>query len=162
MRKQESEREADLRAKKAIAEMELMKIKRQRKKLSSTTKSSNNVSYGAKFMFMFAVVLAIGAYMRQHTPEETKMTFTEAKEYCAEQGKLLPLTMDDDPEHLLNVYALEGKAYWSADKKLLYNMNTGHTSYPPNAKHYVLCVAENGKTGASPIGPRTVDFSSAK
>jgi len=151
MKKRESERATDIRAKKAIAEIELLKIKRQREKLSSTTKTSNNVSYGAKFMFMLAVVLGVAAYMRQHTPEETKMSFTEAKEYCSEQGKLLPLTMNDDPEHLLNIHALEGKAYWTADKKLLYNMDLGHTSYPPNAKHYVICVNENGKKEASSI-----------
>ena len=155
MRKKESEREADLRAKKAIADIELMKIKRQ-EKLAGRKESGGKVTIGAKFMFMLAIVLAVGAYMRQHTPEETKMSFAEAKEYCSKQGKLLPLTMDDDPEHFLNVYALEGKAYWSADGKLLYNMNLGHTSYPPNAKHYVVCVDENGKTGANPVGSHAV------
>lgn len=152
MKKRESKLDTDIQAKKAIAEIEMMKIRRQGKSACSSD-SSGKITTSAKFMFMMAIVLAIGAYMRQHTPEETKMSFEEAKEYCAQQGKLLPLTMDDDPEHLMNVYALEGKAYWSADGKLLYNMNLGHTSYPPNAKHNVVCVDKNGKKGASHIGP---------
>ena len=156
MRKTESEREADKRAKKAIAELELMKIERQQK-AQNKRDPDGGISLGTKITFVIAVVLAVVVSMKQHTPEETKMSFTEAKEYWAEQGKLLPLTMHDDPEHLSNLYTLEGKAYWTAEGKLIYNMDLGHQSYPPNTKHYVICVEENGKTHSTPIDA-TISF----
>ncbi len=112
----------------------------------------------SSFLGSFHIVLGVVVYMRDHSPEETKFSFAEAKAYCEEQGKLLPLTLDDDPKHLLNLQALEGKAYWSEKGELLYNMDLGHQSYPPNAKHYVVCVDENGKTGSSPIGSKPVSF----
>jgi hypothetical protein len=153
MKKQE-ERQADQRAKKAIAKIELMKLKRQKKAYKSPESSS--MSMGTKVTIIVAMVLGVVVYMKQHSPEETKFSFVDAKDYCIEQGKLLPLTLDDDPEHLLNLHALEGKAYWSAEGKLLYNMDLGHQSYPKDAKHYVVCVDENGKTGATPIGATAI------
>jgi hypothetical protein len=150
MKKTEMERDADKRAKKAISKIELMKLKRQQKAYKAPESSS--MSIATKIIIIVAIVLGIVVYMKQHSPEETKFSFVDAKAYCMEQGKLLPLTLDDDPEHLLNLYALEGKAYWSAEGKLLYNMDLGHQSYPKDAKHYVVCVDENGKTAATPIG----------
>ena len=151
---EQEERQADQRAKKAIAKIELMKLKRQQK--AYKTPESSSMSMRTKIIITVALVLGAVAYTRQHSPEETQFSFTEAKAYCAEQGKLLPLTLDDDPQHLLNIHALEGKAYWSAEGKLLYNMDLGHQSYPPDAKHYVVCVDENGETGAIPIGATAI------
>jgi len=150
MKKTEMDRDTDIRAKKALAKIEMMKLKRQQK--AYKTPESSSMSMGTKVTIIVAMVLGAVVYMKQHSPEETKFSFVDAKAYCMEQGKLLPLTLDDDPEHLLNLYALEGKAYWSAEGKLLYNMDLGHQSYPKDAKHYVVCVDENGKTGATPIG----------
>ncbi len=149
MREAEVEREADKRAKKAIAKIEMMKLKRQQK--AYKTPESSSMGMGTKITITVALVLGAVVYMRQNSPDETKFSFADAKAYCAEQGKMLPLTLDDDPQHLLNIHALEGKAYWSAEGKLLYNMDLGHQSYLPDAKHYVVCVDENGKTGAIPI-----------
>ncbi len=154
MKKQE-ERQADQRAKKAIAKIELMKLKRQQKAYKAPESSS--MSMGAKITITVALVLGAVVYMKQNSPEETKFSFTEAKVYCAEQDKLLPLTLDDDPQHLLNIHTIEaGRAYWSAKGGLLYNMDLGHQSYLPDAKHYVVCVDENGKIGAMPIGATAI------
>ncbi len=158
MRKIEEEREADERAKKAIAKIELMKLKRQ-KKMQNEFKApdSSPVSMGTKVTIVVAIVLAVVVYMRQHSPEETRFSFVEAKAYCKEQGKLLPLTQYDDPQHLLNIHTLEGKAFWSAKGELLYNYDLGHQSYPPDAKHYVVCVDENGKTSTDELGGVRID-----
>jgi len=156
MKKTEIERDADKRAKKAIAKVEMMKLNRQQK--AHKAPESSSMSMGTKVTIIVAVVLGVVVYMKQHSPEETKFSFVDAKAYCMEQGKLLPLTLDDDPEHLLNLYALEGKAYWSAEGKLLYNMDLGHQSYPKDAKHYVICVDKNGKTAATPIDPATLKY----
>ena len=51
-----------------------------------------------------------------------------------------------------NFHIIFRKAYGSTKGSLLYNMDLGHRNYPPDAKHYVVCVDENGKTGATPIG----------
>jgi len=156
MKKTEDESEADKRAKKAIAKIELMKLKRQQKVYQ--TPESNSIGMGPKVMFIVAVVLGVVVYMQQNTPEQTKFSFAEAQAYCAEQGKLLPLTLDDDPQHLLNLHTIEaGRAYWSAEGKLLYNMDLGHQSYPADAKHYVVCVNENGTSGAIPIGSTVIE-----
>ena len=153
--KQEEERRADQRAKKAIAKIELMKLKRQQKAYKAPESSS--MSMGTKITITVALVLGAVVYMKQNSPEETKFSFTEAKVYCAEQDKLLPLTLDDDPQHLLNIHTIEaGRAYWSAKGGLLYNMDLGRQSYPPDAKHYVVCVDENSKTGAMPIGATAI------
>ncbi len=144
MKKGDEEREADKRAKKAIAKIELMKLKRQQKAYKSPESSS--MGMGPKVMFTIAIVLGAVVFMKQNTPEQTKFSFTEAQAYCVEQGKLLPLTLDDDPQHLLNIHTIEaGRAYWSAKGKLLYNMDVGHQSYLPDAKHYVVCVDKKGK-----------------
>ena len=141
-------------AKKALAEIELMKLKRKQKqnqKLNAVPETSG-MSMGTKVMIIVSLVLAVVMYTKQHSTEETQVTFDEAKAYCAEQNKLLPLTLEDDPEHLLNLYTIEaGRAYWDAKGGLLYNMELGHMSFPANAKHYVLCVDENGKTKADMI-----------
>ena len=156
MREAEVERQADKRAKKAIAKIEMMKLKRQQK--AYKTPESNSMSMGTKSIITVALVLGAVVYMRQSSPEETRFSFTDAKAYCAEQGKLLPLTLEDDPQHLLNIYTLEGKAYWSAKGKLLYNMDVGHQNYAKDAKHYVVCVDENGKTEGIPIGVRKIEY----
>jgi hypothetical protein len=66
--------------------------------------------------------------------------------------------LDDDPQHLLNIHTIEaGRAYWSAKGKLLYNMDLGHQSYLLDAKHHVVCVDENGITGAIPIGSTIIE-----
>ena len=149
MQKTKEEKEADKRAKKAIAKLELMKLKRHKKSSTASHPDSSPLSMGTKVTIIVALVLAVVVYMKQHSPEEMKLSFVDAQAHCAEQGQLLPLTQEDDPQYLWNLYTLEGKAYWSADGKLLYNMDLGHSSYPPNAKHYVVCVDENGKTEAS-------------
>jgi len=59
------------------------------------------------------------------------------------------------------LHALEDKAYWSADGKLLYNMNLGHMSYPPNAKHYVICVDKNRKKNFSSADILTIAYDKA-
>ncbi len=148
--------EANKRAKKAIAKIEMMKLKRQKKAYAQTESSS--MGMGPKIMFISVVVLGVVAYMKQNTPEQSKFSFVEAQAHCEEQGKLLPLTLDDDPQHLLNIQTIEaGRAYWSAKGKLLYNMDLGHQNHLPDAKHYVVCVDENGKTGAMPIGSTPVE-----
>lgn len=155
MKNKDAEVQADKRAKKAIAKIELMKLKRQKK--AHKAPKSSSMSMGTKITILVALVLGAVVYTRQHSPEETKYSLTEAKSYCTEQGKLLPLTLDDDPQHLLNIHTIEaGRAYWSAKGGLLYNMDLGRQSYPPDAKHYVVCVDENGKTGAMPIGATAI------
>ncbi len=140
----EEERQADKRAKKAIAKIEMMKLKRQQKSYQAPESSSMNM--GTKITITVALVLGAVVYMKQNSPEETRFSFADAKVYCTEQGKLLPLTLDDDPQHLLNINTIEaGRAYWSAKGKLLYNMDLGHQNHLPDAKHYVVCVNENGK-----------------
>ena len=157
--KTKDEIEADKRAKKAIAKIELMKLKRQQKVHNKfKAPDSSSMSMGTKVTIVVAIVLGVVVYMRQNSPEETRFSFAEAKAYCEEQGKLLPLTLDDDPQHLLNIHTIEaGRAYWSAKGKLLYNMDLGHQSHLPDAKHYVVCVDENAKTGAMPIGSTTIE-----
>ncbi len=155
MKNTDEEKQGYIRAKKAIAQIELQKIKRQEKAYKAPESSS--VSMGAKIMFTIALVLGAVVYMRQSTPEQTKFSFTEAQAHCVEQGKLLPLTLDDDPQHLLNIQTIEaGRAYWSAKGKLLYNMDLGHQSHLSDAKHYVVCVDENGKTGVTPVGTKAI------
>lgn len=146
-------------AKKSIATIELMKLK-QEKKVGAPILS--RMTMGTKTTIVIALVLGAVVYIRDHSPGNSTFTFTEAQEYCAEQGKLLPLTLEDDPQHLLNLYALEGKAYWSAKGGLLYNMDVGRQSYAKDAKHYVICVDENGKTAGTPIGAKKVEYYPAK
>jgi hypothetical protein len=141
----------DVEAKKAIAEIELMKLKRKKNVYSPP--ESNGISMGTKITIVVALVLAVVVYTKQYSVEETQVSFEEAKAYCEEQGKLLPLTLEDDPEYLLNLYTVEaGRAYWDAKGGLLYNMELGHMSFPENAKHYVLCVDVNGKTKGDMVG----------
>jgi hypothetical protein len=88
------------------------------------------------------------AYPGDDTQKRQKLlvdTYAEAKAYCQKQGKVLPLTIEDAPNHLQYPNEYNAQGYWRADGGVIYNIAHGYTSQPDGKKHYVVCVDTNGK-----------------
>ena len=73
-----------------------------------------------------------------------RYTFDDAQALCSEKGKVLPLTVDDAIEFLGAPDPINAQGFWSADKKVLYNLTQGYGNEEAQ-KHYVVCVDTNGK-----------------
>ena len=71
-------------------------------------------------------------------------TFNDAQKLCSENGKVLPLTVDDAIEFLGAPDPINVQGFWSANKKVLYNVAQGYGNEGAQ-KHYVVCVDTNGK-----------------
>ncbi len=81
--------------------------------------------------------------------EHLLYTFSAAQAYCQEQGKVLPLTFDDSPDHLQIPDEYNQQGYWRANGGVIYNIvSYGITDKSDGKKHYALCVDKNGKSNA--------------
>ena len=113
-----------------------------------------NIEYGA-ITVAIASVIFYGyihfAYSGDNARKKLE-TFAEAQAYCREQGKVLPLTFDDSPDHLQIPDEYNHQGYWRANGGVIYNMiSMGITDKPDGKKHYVLCVDKNGKSNTVAI-----------
>lgn len=71
-------------------------------------------------------------------------TFDDAQKLCSENGKVLPLTIDDAIEFLSTPDQINHHGYWSAKQEIIYNVAEGY-GRDDGQKYYVVCVNENGK-----------------
>ena len=72
-------------------------------------------------------------------------SFQEAETLCKTQGKVLPLTAQDAPGYIDMPNELNALGYWTADKKITYNLAIGYEDQDDGKKHYAVCVDTNGK-----------------
>ena len=82
--------------------------------------------------------------------EPPKLSFAEAKAYCTEKKKLLPMTFEDAPNQLEIPNEYNNEGYWRANGEVIYNIAKYYGERPEldTQKHYVLCVQTNNKRGA--------------
>ncbi len=71
-------------------------------------------------------------------------TFDDAQKLCSENGKMLPLTVDDAIEFLGAPDPINAQGFWSAEQEVLYNVALDYEK-DDGKKHYVVCVDTNGK-----------------
>jgi len=95
----------------------------------------------------FSNLVGSSRYTIQEPP---KLSFTEAKAYCTEKQKLLPMTFEDAPNQLEIPDEYNDKGYWRANGEVIYNIAKYYGKRPESdtQKHYVLCVQTNNKCGA--------------
>jgi len=116
-----------------------------------------NIEYGAITVAVTSALFYIYLHFAHQEvniykkPEPLLRTFAEAQTYCQEQGKVLPLTFDDSPDHLQIPDAYNQQGYWRANGGVIYNLLSYRiTDKPDGKKHYTLCVDKNGKSNAIP------------
>ncbi len=91
-------------------------------------------------------VFILNYYMANNKIESPKLySFQEAETLCKTQGKVLPLTEQDAPRYTGIPNELNVLGYWTADKKVIYNITVGYEKQDDGKKHYAVCVDTNGK-----------------
>jgi len=111
-----------------------------------------SIEYGAITVAVTSALFYIYLYFAHQEvdidkkPEPLLRTFAEAQTYCQKQGKVLPLTFDDSPDHLRYTDEYNRQGYWRANGGVIYNLLSYRiTDESDGKKHYVLCVDKNGK-----------------
>ncbi len=138
----------------ALAKIEMMSIKQNKRAFKTEANESRNRSFtllDSKLQVVVALALLISfaLYKNIYTKEDLSSklyTFKEAQAYCKEQNLLLPLTLDDAPDLLIQPSHKNSIGYWSEKQKILFNITKGWGGEKDDGKkHYVTCVKKNGK-----------------